>query len=72
MDEIYVRGIRGFPRSVEAVTVLDGNGDYNVYVNAAMPPERQRRAWRHELVHIRQGHFQSPEPVVINELEAEL
>ena len=70
MNDVFIRRVGGFPRSIEAVTVVDSNGDYNVLLNSAIPQSRQRKAFRHELAHIRLNHFESHEPLRINELEA--
>jgi Zn-dependent peptidase ImmA (M78 family) len=71
MDDIFVREIDGFPGEVEAVTVTDANGDYNIYLNRRLPECRRRRACSHELSHILLGHFENGEPLAINELEAD-
>ena len=42
---------------VRAFTILDANGDYNIYINAALSQEGQLRAYKHELKHIANGDF---------------
>lgn len=42
MDEFILRLV-DLPVTVNAVTVLDENGDYNIYVNARLPDEQQKR-----------------------------
>lgn len=69
MDEIYIRGIE-FPLKVKGVTVLDCNGDYNVYINTLLSDELQRKATKHEIKHIEKEHFYNFDPVIHNELEA--
>ncbi len=69
MDEIYIRGIE-FPLKVKGVTVLDCNGDYNVYINKLLSDELQKKATKHEIRHIKKDHFYNFEPVIHNELEA--
>lgn len=56
MGEVYVRIIR-LPDSVKGVTVRDGNGDYNVYINAALSPDRQKATLKHEMTHINRNDF---------------
>ncbi len=47
------------PPGVNGLTVLDDNGDYNVYINARISADERMRAFMHEWEHIRVGHFQS-------------
>lgn len=70
MERVHVRRV-SLPRTVRAVTVTDPEGDYNVYLNGALPQEVQRAALEHELRHIHCGHFYNGKPVCRNELEAE-
>lgn len=58
------------PARVNAVTVVDNNGDFNIYVNEALSIEEQRRAYRHELEHIRRIHLFVNKPVEECEEEA--
>lgn len=60
------------PARVNAVTVVDDNGDFNIYVNENLSIEEQRRAYKHELEHIRQNHLFINKPVEECEEEAEL
>ena len=59
------------PARVNAVTVVDDNGDFNIYVNEQLSIEEQRRAYKHELEHIRQNHLFINTPVEECEAEAE-
>lgn len=59
------------PARVNAVTVVDDNGDFNIYVNEQLSIEEQRRAYKHELEHIRQNHLFINKPVEECEAEAE-
>ena len=56
MDNIYVRFLR-FPYRIKGVTILDENADYNVYINSRLDGYGSRKAYLHELEHIRRGHF---------------
>lgn len=69
MGDIFIRGIE-LPLTVKGVTVLDENGDYNVYINVLLSFDVQQKATKHELKHIRKEHFYDFEPVIHNELEA--
>lgn len=69
MGEIFIRGIK-LPLTVKGVTVLDSDGNYNVYINIMLSNETQSKAVRHEITHIKKEHFYDYEPVVHNELEA--
>lgn len=69
MESIIVRGIE-LPPKIKGVTVIDGEGDYNVYINTLLSPEAQKQAKKHELTHIIKDHFYNYDPVIINEMEA--
>ena len=69
MESIIVRGIE-LPPKIKGVTVIDGEGDYNVYINTLLSPDAQKRAQKHELTHIIKDHFYNYDPVIINEMEA--
>lgn len=69
MESIIIRGIE-LPPKVRGVTVVDSEGDYNVYINTLLSDEVQRKTQKHELKHIIKDHFHNHDPVVINELEA--
>lgn len=60
------------PYRVKAVTLPECDGRFDVYVNSALSPADQQKALRHELEHIRGGHFYSCAPVAENEHEANL
>lgn len=69
MGEVFIRGLK-LPLAIEGATVLDADGNYNVYINTLLSYETQKRTVRHELAHIKKEHFYDYEPVVHNELEA--
>ena len=71
MGDIFIRGIQ-FPLTIEGATALDSDGNYNVYINTLLSEKTQKRTIRHELNHIRKEHFYDYEPVIHNELEANL
>lgn len=59
------------PYGTKAVTALDGNGDYNVYINSRYDYETQKIAFEHEMIHINKNHFYSGGDVTQNEREAD-
>lgn len=69
MDCIIIRLV-DLPDSVPAVTVKDGNDDYNMYINARLSADARAKAYWHEIEHIRRGHFYSQRPVADLEREA--
>lgn len=58
------------PLTVKGVTVLDSDGNYNVYINILLSYDTQQKATKHEIKHITKEHFYDFEPVIHNELEA--
>ena len=56
MEDIFVR-LKDLPYGMTAVTILDEDGDYNVYVNARLSYDGQLQAQRHEMVHIQLDDF---------------
>lgn len=69
MGNIYIRGI-ALPLKIKGVTVVDSEGNFNVYINIALSKDTQLKATEHELNHIKLDHFYDYEPVIFNELEA--
>ena len=58
MNRIFTRLI-DLPTAINAVTTVDAECDYNVYINSRISSVEQRKAYEHELRHIRLGHFHS-------------
>lgn len=56
MKEIVVR-LMPLPAHVRAFTIMDAQGDYNVYINDAMSAEQRLRSFAHEKRHIDNGDF---------------
>ena len=56
MNEIIVR-IIDLPYWVKGQTILDQNGNYNIYINARLSAEEQKKAYNHELNHINNQDF---------------
>lgn len=69
MNEIYVRTLP-LPVHIKAFTLPDAQGDYNVYINAALSAEQQQKSLRHERTHIEKDDFDRDESVSV--IEAEL
>lgn len=51
------------PDTIPGVTVLDENGDYNVYLNGRLSKDNYDEAVQHELRHINKEHFYQDMPV---------
>jgi len=45
------------PPGVNGMTVLDENGDFNIYINARNSNDQSALAFIHESAHISNGHF---------------
>lgn len=69
MGDIFIRGLE-LPVTVRGATVLDCDGNYNVYINILLSKETQEKATMHEIAHIKKEHFYDFNPVIHNELEA--
>lgn len=69
LGEIFIRGIE-LPLKVKGVTVLDNDGNFNVYINTLLSWCAQRKATEHEIQHIKKDHFYDFNPVIHNEIEA--
>lgn len=69
LNDIYIRGLE-LPAKVKGITVLDENGDFNVYINVSLSFAMQMQTTNHEIRHIKLEHFYDFEPVIYNELEA--
>lgn len=67
MENIIVRFI---DMDVPGVTVLDSDGNYNIYINARLSFEQRRKVYDHELRHIDLDHFYDGRSVAENEKEA--
>ena len=58
LKEIIVR-MMALPPHVRVFTMLDAQGDYNVYINETMTYEQRLRSFAHEKRHIENGDFGS-------------
>lgn len=61
-----------FPNNANpACTLLNDDGTYTVYLNTRFPDFFLRVQLKHELKHIKEGHFESNMPITLIELRAE-
>lgn len=70
-SNIFIRLVKLPSDSVRAVTIPNDDGTFDIYINARLPEELQRKALEHELNHIRKDHFYNDDPIWVNEEEAE-
>lgn len=68
MDAVIIRLI-DLPETVRGFTVKDENDDYNIYINARLSEDGRAAAFRHEVDHIRRGHFYDQKTVAEKEQE---
>ena len=68
MDAVIIRLI-DLPETVRGFTVKDENDDYNIFINAKLSADMRGEAFRHEIDHIRRGHFYDARSVAEKELE---
>lgn len=57
-DDCIIR-LLDLPCSVKAMTALDEEGCYNIYLNSRLSMEEQQKAARHELAHVRHDDFRN-------------
>ena len=69
MGLVFIRLI-DLDLKVDGVTVMDCDGNYNIYINSRLSYEDQQKTIDHELNHINMGHFDNYDPVEQNEREA--
>lgn len=69
MQDIIIRVVYDLPYTVGAFSVMDPNGDANIYTNGNIPQDKQEQAVSHELRHIQLDHLQSGR--CVEEMEAE-
>lgn len=66
MDDIIIRLIP-LPGGIEGFVLDSPDGYHNIYINANLSRQRQQEVYRHERIHIRDGHLYSAIPVAICE-----
>ena len=67
----YICRFIDLPSKVNAITVVDENGDYNIYINEKLSDENKKKAFHHECKHIKNNHFFIKKSVYECEKEAE-
>ena len=68
-DEDYHVYMMSFPGDIRAAVRLDAEGFPSIYINDKLSPEAKKRAFLHELRHIRNNDFYNNRP--IEEVERE-
>lgn len=56
MNEFHIRYVE-MPPSVEAVTLPNDDGSYDIYINSRMEEDKKKRKLKHELFHIKGNDF---------------
>lgn len=69
MNNVLIRELN-FPIEIEGATVPDANGDYNIFINANLSPEKKKETLEHELRHIQCNHHHRCTSVAEDEAEA--
>lgn len=64
---VFIRCLTA-PLVFHAVTLLDRDGNYNMYLNADLSEEARMEAVEHELTHIESGDLESDIPGSVIEL----
>lgn len=67
-DELYRVYMLPFPGDIKAAVRLDAEGFPSIYINDALSPAAKKRAFLHELRHIREDDHYNDRP--IEEVEA--
>lgn len=67
MEDVFIRFIK---MPTPGVTVLDADGNYNMYINESLTYEERQKVADHEMEHINKGHFYDDKSVIECEKEA--
>lgn len=59
MNDVFVRYRDDLPCTVRGMVIMDENSDYNVYINARLSYDEQKKALKHEMTHIENGDYDS-------------
>ena len=65
--EMEIIRVMDMPCCINAYTLLDENGNYNIYINASLSVEGQQLALEHEREHIKKNDFISFDDVILLE-----
>ena len=69
-EDCFCARIINLPRHINAVTVMDEEGYYSVYLNANLSYDECKKAFQHEMEHVKREHFYTDTPVCLCEKEA--
>ena len=56
MDEIITRVV-DMPTEIKGITILDDEGNYNVYINDRLSHDMRHEVYEHEIAHIKRNDF---------------
>ncbi len=59
MGDIFIRFVSFPTLRVYGATALDENGDYNIFIDERLSNEKKLETYRHEVMHIKNRHFDS-------------
>lgn len=62
VGDIFVR-LYTLPPGINGLTILDSDGNYNVYINSQLPQHKHAEVYRHELKHIQNNDFYNTKPI---------
>ena len=68
MNDVIVRLVP-LPKGANACVLEDPAGDYNVYISEQLDSQKQRKAYEHEMQHIKKGHLHDQRTARENESE---
>ena len=63
MNDVIIRFI-SLPNTVRGVTVTNPDFTYNIYINSNLPPDIQKKAYKHEMRHIGYNDFENFEDII--------
>ncbi len=61
-EEVYIR-LLSLPSTIKGMTLVDPDGNYNIYINQNLSRNQQRKALQHEMRHVRQGDCYSEKSI---------
>lgn len=59
----YIVRLVNLPGDIHGAARLSEDGFVNIYINDQLSPDAQRRAFEHELRHIRNNDFYNEKPI---------
>lgn len=62
MGDVIVR-MKDLPCGINGMTIMDSDGNYNVYINARLSWYDQKKAYEHEMTHIKRDDFYNDLPI---------